>query len=465
VRLLPCDLDAEAAVVSGCVYHGAFDLIADATRPEHFMSDAFAKLIEGCFEVSRGGAKPDSVTVGSWLKSTGVPDRCDDLEKLAGRCPDPSQIEAYAKIVREKSMQRRAIKWAEQTAAQGYENVADVGEWLSGCERGLFDLTQDKRADTGADMSSVLRDAFSVLLEIENGTRPAMGLETGLIGFDTYTTGMRPGELFVVAARPGMGKTALATQIADYVSSGENPVGAMLFSLEMPREQLALRLVASEAHVDLRKLRCGQLDRVKLDHSGQTDHQRVVEAARRLARSNLWIDDQQGITPIELLSRVRRRAAEWSRRNIKLGLVVVDYIQLMSGGKKCDNRQDEVSYISRSLKSLAREMKIPVIALAQLNRNVEKQQDKRPNLADLRESGAIEQDADCVCMLYRDEYYTKGKNPKTVGYCELIVAKQRNGPTGIIVLGFDAQCTYFKNVDADARKRYKIAVKLMDSGD
>lgn len=461
MKLPPCDLDAEAAVVDAMVNHGAFDLIADSIRPEHFMSDTNAKFVEACFEVSRKGARPDGVTVGSWLRSAGLPDRATELQLMRGRCPDPDQVERYATIVREKSMQRRAISWGERTAEDGYGNVADVGAWLAERERALFELTQDKRVDVGDDMAGVIRSTFSVLIEIENGTRPSMGLETGLTDFDETTTGLRAGELFVVAARPGMGKTALATQIADYVSCGDSPSGVMLFSLEMPREQLALRLVAAEAKVDLRRLRCGKFDNTSRDAEGLTEAQRVTAAAKRLARPTLWIDDQQALNPVEMLSRIRRRSAEWSRKGIKLGLVVVDYIQLMSGGKKSEGRQEEVAYISRSLKAMAREMKIPVIALAQLNRNVEKQQDRRPHLADLRESGAIEQDADCVCMLYRDEYYTKGKDPRTRGFCELIVAKQRNGPTGIVVLGFDKACTYFRNVDRETRKEYLKAVKLI----
>jgi replicative DNA helicase len=473
-RVPPHDLDAEAAVLSAILLSKeALDRVLELLKPEHFYSDANGRIYEAVQKLAEGGNPVDIVQVASWLRSRerlGQVGGPSYIAQLADATPAVAHVHAHAAVVYEKWRLRQLIATCQKVAAEGYGDVGTVQEFIDGAEQAVYELARSATKSPVEPLGLVLRSAFQQITEAAERGHRITGYPTGYEKFDAKTAGLHSGDLTIVAARPGMGKTAFVLNVAVNMASPRelqyvNPEGAgivtvhepgfgvVVFSLEMPREQLATRMVCSEAHVDLGRLRQG--------HLLPEDWRRLTEAGQYLSSLPIWIDDTPAIGLLELRAKVRRIQAEYNReptppdkeRGIearpgrKIGLVAIDYLQLMKGREGATSREQEISEISRGLKQLAKELGVPVIALSQLNRAVEtrNKQDKRPQLSDLRESGALEQDADLIIFIYRDEYYN-AETTNAKGIAELIIAKQRNGPTGIVKLAFIREFTRFENL-------------------
>jgi replicative DNA helicase len=332
--------------------------------------------------------------------------------------------------VREKAILRSLISTATDIATRGYEEQGNVEEFLDTAEKVIFDISEKKIKASFVAVGDMITDTLKTIDKLYQRKEMVTGVPTGYEDLDKLTAGLQPADLIIVAGRPGMGKTAFALNIATHAAySG---VGAAIFSLEMAKEQLVLRMLCSEARVNSSKVRSGYL--------GERDFPQLARAAGRLHEAPIYVDDTPAISVLELRAKARRLLRDRSK---KVGLIVVDYLQLMRGMGGANNREQEISEISRSLKALAKELSVPVIALSQLNRRVEDRGDRRPQMSDLRESGAIEQDADVIMFIYRDEVYSKDESKK--GLAEVIVAKQRNGPTDTITLTFLGEYTRFEN--------------------
>ena len=464
-RVPPHDLDAESAVLSAVLLErDALDRVQELLSSEQFYSPANRRIYDACIALAQAGQPIDAVTVASWLKSRerlaevgGIP----YIAKITDSAPSVANLESYARVVREKFRVRRLIGTCQKVAAEGYGDVGEVQGFIDSAEQEIYEIARTPESSTVSPIRDILKVTFRKLTEAtERGSR-ITGTPTGFAGLDDLTSGLHEGDLVIIAARPGMGKTSFVLNIAVNVAApatvqGENGQGAeespgfgcAVFSLEMPKEQIATRMVCSEAHVDVGKVRKGLL-------VGE-DWSRLTQAASFLAHLPIWVDDTAALTVLDLRSKVRRIQAELSRsveqgvEGPKLGCVIVDYLQLMKGRDGVNSREQEISEISRGLKQLAKELRVPVIALSQLNRAVEtrSEKNKRPQLSDLRESGAIEQDADMIVFIYRDEYYNKDSQAR--GVAEIIVAKQRNGPTGKVPVKFTSSCTRFDNLEPGA---------------
>jgi replicative DNA helicase len=468
-RVPPHDLDAEAAVLSAILLNReALDRVLEILKPEHFYSDANGKIFEASMALALAGTPIDIVSVASYLRDRETLSQIGGasyLAQLSDATPAVAHVGAHAAVVYEKWRVRQLIATCQRVAAEGYGDVGVVQEFIDSCEQDIYQLARTASSTSVQPLSQVLRAAFQqITAAAERGDR-ITGISTGYEKLDAKTAGLHAGDLTIVAARPGMGKTSFVLNLAVNVASPrtvaspgpgeaghgierhEPGFGVAVFSLEMPREQLATRMVCSEGRVDLGRLRQGYLQ--------PDDWRRLTESASYLSSLPIWIDDTPAISLLEVRAKVRRIQAEYNREasgtnsERKMGLVVIDYLQLMKGRDGVNSREQEISEISRGLKQLAKELSVPVIALSQLNRAVETRttKDKRPQLSDLRESGAIEQDADMIVFIYRDEYY----NPETTnakGLAELIIAKQRNGPTGKVMTRFTASCTRFDNLAA-----------------
>ncbi|EYF01877.1 replicative DNA helicase [Chondromyces apiculatus] len=448
-RVPPHDLQAEAAVLSAILLDGAaLDRVLEILKPEHFYSDANGRIYEAAQELAQAGTPIDVVTVSSWLRDRERLQQIGGagyLAMLADATPAVTHVAAHANVVREKWRLRQVIATCQRVAAEGYGDVGDVKAFVDGAEQSLYELARAAKRSSTQTVATALQTAFDKIVAAAERGDVITGVATGFRKFDALTAGQHDGELTVVAARPGMGKTSFVLNLAVNVASPEEgskrpAQGVAVFSLEMPGDQLAQRMVCSEGRVDVARARQGLLQ--------PPDWRRLTEAATYLSALPLWIDDDPSLGLLELRAKVRRIQAEYNRPPTaedpgrRLALVVVDYLQLMVARAGAANREQEISEISRGLKRLAKELGVPVIALSQLSRAVESRADKRPLLSDLRESGAIEQDADTVVFIYRDEYYN-AETTTAQGIAELIVAKQRNGPTGRLLLRFAASCTRF----------------------
>ena len=357
----------------------------------------------------------------------------DFIREVLGSVPTSANVKYYAKIVKEKSLMRRLIRTTEEITAQCYQGTDNVEALMDSTEKKIFNLMQSRG---GGDFTPIRQVVINALERIEAASKQngsITGVSTGFIDLDYQTSGMQPSDLILVAARPSMGKTAFVLNMAQHMAFRDN-ITTAIFSLEMSKEQLVNRLFSLESKVDAQVLRNGRLE--------DSDWERLIESAEIIGNSNLIIEDTPSISIAELRSKCRKYKME-----MNLGVIIIDYLQLMSGssgGKSSTSRQQEISDISRSLKAVARELNVPVIALSQLSRAVEQRDDKRPMLSDLRESGAIEQDADVVMFIYRDYYYNKESEKKNIA--EIIVAKQRNGPVGTVELAWRPQYTQFGNL-------------------
>ena len=468
-RVPPHDLDAEAAVLSAVLLErDALDKVLEILKPEHFYSEANHRIFEAATALALTGTPIDVVSVMAWLRDRewlAQVGGSSYLAQIADATPAVAHVAFHAKVVYEKWRLRQLIGTCQRVAAEGYGDVGTVQEFIDGAEQSIYQLARTSQTSSVQPLAQVLKAAFEqITAAAERGDR-ITGISTGYERLDAKTAGLHDGDLMIVAARPGMGKTSLVLNIAVNVASprtvtspgpGEDGhgyerrdpgYGVCVFSLEMPREQLGSRMVCTEGRVDLGKLRQGFLQ--------PDDWRRLTESASYLSTLPIWVDDTPAISILELRAKVRRIQAEYNQTDIqgqpdrRVGLVVIDYLQLMKGRDGVASREQEISEISRGLKQLAKELRVPVIALSQLNRAVEtrtnKDNGKRPQLSDLRESGAIEQDADTIMFIYRDEYY----NPETTnakGLAELIIAKQRNGPTGKVLVRFAPSYTRFDNL-------------------
>lgn len=469
-RVPPHDLDAEAAVLSAVLLDaGAFDQAYEVLRAEHFYSDANRRVFEAVLDLQGKGQPVDVVSVASWLRSRERLEQVGGtpyLAQLADATPAVAHVGQHARVVREKYRLRQVIATCQQYAAAGYGDCGDVQEFIDHAEQSIFDIARVPERTAVRPVRDAINRAFDLLAAAARRGEAVTGVPTGFTRLDRQVAGLHPGDLYIVAGRPGMGKTAFVLNIATNAAQahrvrvddphapfGEAEVeepgyGVAFFSLEMPREQLASRLLATEARVDVSKIRSGAI--------GHEDWNKLTDAAARLGKLPLWLDDTPALGLLDLRAKVRRLKADINRasgdapRAQKLGLVVVDYLQLMQGRRDAGNREQEISELSRGLKQLAKELEVAVIALSQLNRSVETRtsKDKRPQLSDLRESGAIEQDADTIIFIYRDEYYNKDMTAEP-GVAEIIVAKQRNGPTGTVKVHYEAAFTRFDNLSSE----------------
>ncbi len=431
VRTPPHNSDAEISVLGSMLIHPeAVAKGVEILQPGDFYHETHRQVFEACVALFNQAKPLDVVVVGEQLRQSGHLEAIGGLPylmELASAVPTAAHVEYYARIVKETSLMRRIISVSTKLVAEAYQNELSAQDLVDRAQRDLFSLTQGGQRDY-VSLHQVLLETFTHLEYLYAHKGKLVGLPTGFHDLDRMTAGLQKSDLIIVAARPSMGKTMLCLNLARNVALYDQ-VPVALFSLEMSREQLALRLLSAEAELSAQRLRTGEMD----DNMWGV----VSRALGRLGEAPIYIDDTPGISALELRAKARQLKVQHN-----IGLIIIDYMQLMSG-RRAENRQQEISDISRSLKALARELDVPVMALSQLSRAVESRQDKRPMLSDLRESGAIEQDADVVAFLYREDYYMKdAANPDIT---ELIVAKQRNGPTGTINLLFKKDIGKFYN--------------------
>ena len=435
-RQPPHSEDAEQSLLGGIMLEErAWDQIADVVGGRDFYRPDHRLIFSAMGDLMERNQPLDAITVGDHLQRQ---DKLDDaggrayLARLVGNTPGAANIRRYASIVREHAMLRQLIEVGGDIAASAFESEGrQVEELVDLAEQRVFEIAErGQRSGSGfiavKDMIQPSIDRLDALSKSEGGIT---GVETGFEDLDKLTAGLQAGDLIVIAGRPSMGKTTLALNIAENAAIGHN-LATGVFSMEMPREQVAMRMIGSIGRVNQSHLRSGRLT--------EDDWTRINSAGSMMSHAPIFIDDAPGLTPIEVRARSRRL-----KREHGLGMIVVDYLQLMQVGGSIENRATEISEISRSLKSLARELNVPVVALSQLNRSVEQRNDKRPVMSDLRESGAIEQDADVIIFIYREEVYDS-ETPRK-GVAEIIIGKQRNGPTGTFLLTFKGEFTRFES--------------------
>jgi len=432
-RVPPQNLEAESSVLGGILLENdAINVVLELLRTGDFYRESHRKIFRAMIELADRSEPVDIITLSECLKNRG------ELEAVGGSAylaslndfvPTAANISYYARIVREKSILRHLINAATEVATKGYDGTGNVEELLDSAERAIFDITEQRIKGSFVKVGDMMKDSIKMVEKLFERKTMITGVPTGFKDFDTKTAGLQPADLIIVAARPGMGKTAFSLNIASHAAfSG---YGVAVFSLEMAKEQLALRLLCSEARVDNSKVRTGYLS--------DRDFPKLATAAGRLHDALIFVDDTPAISVSELRAKARRIARD---REKKLGLIIVDYLQLMRGTGAAQNREQEISEISRSLKALAKELNVPVLAVSQLNRRVEDRNDKTPQLSDLRESGAIEQDADVIAFIYREAAYNPKSDDNTA---TITIAKQRNGPTGDLTLTFLREFTRFED--------------------
>ncbi|MHB8764977.1 MAG: replicative DNA helicase [Deferrisomatales bacterium] len=433
-RVPPHSLEAECGVLGAILLNNdILTHVAEVVQRDDFYRSGHRLIYEAMVELYERGSPMDLVTVTEALRQKGALEKAGGathLASLTSQVPSVENAVHYANIVRERSILRRLIWVSTEIANEGYGADSDVEVFLDRAEQAIFEVTARKTRPAFTRVKDILRDSFAKIEELYAKKDLVTGVPTGYHDLDQLTAGLQPSDLIIVAGRPGTGKTSFVLNIAQHAAiSGGLPVG--FFSLEMSKEQLVMRMLCSEARVDSHRLRRGMLR--------DADWPKLTRAAGALAEAPIFIDDTPGISTLDLRAKSRRLKSEHG-----LGLVIVDYLQLMRGRGNYDVREQEISEISRSLKGLAKELSVPVIALSQLNRGVESRSDKRPMISDLRESGAIEQDADVIMFIYRDDLYNKDSADK--GIAEIIVGKQRHGPTDTVKLAFLAEFTTFENL-------------------
>ena len=433
-RVLPHSIEAEQSVIGSMLMdREAVIAASEIITGSDFYQQQYGIMFDAMVELFNEGKPVDLVTLQDRLKEKDVPPEVSSLDfvrDIITIVPTSANVKSYATIVSEKAVLRRLIKTTEEIANTCYAGKEPLENILADTEKSIFDLLQNKG---GQEFVPIKQVAINVLEKIEDAYKnqgTVTGIPSGFIDLDYKLSGFQPSDFILIAARPSMGKTAFVLNVVDYVSVRKN-LPCMVFSLEMSNVQLVNRMLSLESTVDADKIRKGRLD--------SNDWGKLIEGADSIAKSQLIIDDTPGISIAELRSKCRKYKMENN-----LGLVIIDYLQLMSGNGKTDSRQQEISDISRSLKALARELDVPVVTLSQLSRAVEQRPDHRPMLSDLRESGAIEQDADVVMFLYRDDYYNKDTDIK--GIAEIIIAKQRNGPIGTVKMAWIPEQTRFADL-------------------
>jgi len=430
----PQNISAEqAALGSMLLQEDAILSVVEILKPEDFYRQSHEIIYRCIGELFDRNNGVDLITLTEELKRKNLLEKIGGvtyLTNLINSVPTAANIEYYVKIIEEKAILRNLINSATKIISMGYEEKEDAKILLDKAEHLMFEVSQRNLGQAFVPIKEILQDSFEKIEDLYHRDEYITGIPTGFTEFDDMTTGFQPSELIVIAGRPGMGKTAFCMNIAQNAAIAKNTPVA-IFSLEMSKSQLVQRMLCSEARVDAHNLRKGRL--------AESDWPTLSMAAGRLSSAPIFIDDTAGTTSLEIKAKARRLKAQHN-----LGLIIIDYLQLMQNSTRVENRQQEISDISRSLKSLARELNVPVIAASQLSRAVEQRNEKKPRLSDLRESGAIEQDADLVIFIYREEYY-KPKTEKR-GTAEIIISKQRNGPTGTIDLAFIKEYAKFENL-------------------
>jgi replicative DNA helicase len=433
-RLPPQNLEAETSVLGAVLLENeALNRVLEILTEDDFYREAHRRIFSAILHLYEHSEPVDLITLSEVLKTRGDLDPVGGVEylnSLVNGVPTAANISYYAKIIKEKAILRKLINRATEIVSQSYSNSGDVDEFIDQAERTIFEISEDRVRPSFYPIKDLIKSSFKTIERLYEKRQLITGVPTGFQRLDELTSGLQPADLIIIAGRPSMGKTAFALNIAQHASVRATTPAA-IFSLEMSKEQLALRMLCSEAKVDAHRLRGGFLS--------EADWPKLTRAAGSLSEAPLFIDDTPGLSALEMRAKARRLKIEHN-----LGLVIVDYLQLMRGRASADSREQEISDISRSLKALAKELSIPVIALSQLNRRVEERGDKRPQLSDLRESGAIEQDADVILFLYRDEVYNKSEENR--GKAEIIIGKQRNGPTDKVDLAFLDKYTRFENL-------------------
>jgi replicative DNA helicase len=435
-KVPPQNLEAEQSVLGGILLDNlALNTVLELLETDDFYSEAHRKIFSAIIELSNRNEPCDLITLSNILKIQKRIEKVGGTAYLASLVDNVSSavnIAYYAKIIKEKSILRRLIGTATEILNKSYDAGMDIDSVLDEAEHAIFEISENKIRPSFHPIREIIKDSFKTIERLYAKKELVTGVATGFDKIDDLTSGLQNSDLIIIAGRPSMGKTAFALNIAQFAAL-ETGVPVAIFSLEMAKEQLATRMLASEARVDSQRLRKGFL--------GETDWPKLTTAAGRLSEAPIYIDDTPAITVIEMKAKSRRLKAEAG-----LGLVILDYLQLMRGGAFKDSREQEISEISRSLKALAKELSVPVIALSQLNRKVEDRTSRRPQMADLRESGAIEQDADLIAFIYRDEVYNRSDDNPDKGIAEIIIGKQRNGPTGTVKLAFQEKYTRFENL-------------------
>lgn len=434
-KVPPQNLEAEQSVLGAIMLDPETgSSVFEILQPEDFYRDTHRLIFVAVRELFEKGDPIDLVTVAEILSQQGRIEQIGGIatiSEIARSVPSAANVEYYAKLVAEKSLLRQLIKVSSQIAERGYEPGEEARSLMEEAERMILELSQRRLKEGFVSIRTILLETFEKIEYLYANKGNLTGVPTFFNDLDLMTSGWQPSDLIIIAARPSMGKTALVLNMAQNAAvRAKIPVA--LFSLEMSKEQLVQRMLCSEAMVDQQRVRTGDL----LD----TDWPKLTRAVGPLSEASIFIDDTVGISLAELRSKARRLKMENG-----LGMIVIDYLQLMTVGKRSESRQQEVAQISRGLKGIARELKVPVIALSQLNRGVEQRQDKRPIMSDLLESGAIEADADVISFIYRDEYYRPDSEKK--GIAEIIIAKHRNGPVGTVELGYLKEFTKFVNLD------------------
>lgn len=434
-RVPPHNLEAEQAILGGILLDPeALGKAIEVIEAEDFYHESHQVIFQQLLDLFERGDPIDVIALTENLQSRQLLQRCGGVQyitSLTDVVVTSANIGYYAKIVKEKATIRKLIQVTSGIFSRCFELDTDVDSFLDEVEKQIFAISENKIHPDYYPIREVVKESFEKIEKLTKSKEFITGVPTGFDDIDRLTAGLQPSDLIIVAGRPGMGKTALALNIAQFCACKHN-IGVGIFSLEMSKNQLVTRMLCSEAEVDSQGLRRGYIE--------LPDMQRLIRAAGELAQAPILIDET-ATTVLEIRATSRRMMAEHG-----IGLIIVDYLQLMRGRANAERREQEISEISRSLKILAKELNVPIIAISQLNRRVEDRRDRRPEMADLRESGAIEQDADVIMFIYRDEVYNRDETNQNRGIAEVIIGKQRNGPTGIVKLAFQSRFTAFRNL-------------------
>jgi replicative DNA helicase len=435
-KLPPQHIEAEQSVLGGIlIENDAINKVLEILAPEDFYRESHRKIYHALINLTARDEPADLITLTNELRKIDQLDSVGGasyLTSLIDSVPTAANIEYYAKIVKEKSILRQLIQTSTEIITQSYEDRADVESFLDEAERSIFQISENRVKPSYYPIRDIVKQSFKTIERLYEKKELVTGVPSGFKELDRMTAGFQSADLIIVAGRPSMGKTAFCLNVVQYAAI-EKRIPVAVFSLEMSKEQLVIRMLCSEARVEGTRLRTGFLN--------ESDWPRLTLAAGNLSDAAIFIDDTAALSVLELRAKARRLKADQG-----LGMVIIDYLQLMKGRTRAESRQQEISEISRSLKAVAKELNIPVIAVSQLSRRTEERTGMRPQLSDLRESGAIEQDADVILFLYRDEVYNRAEDNPNRGKAELIIGKQRNGPTGKIELAFLDKFTTFKDL-------------------
>jgi replicative DNA helicase len=435
-KLPPQNVEAEQSILGGIlIENDAINKVTEILTPDDFYRDAHRKIYNALINLTERDEPADLVTLTNELRKLNQLDAVGGASYVASlidSVPTAANIEYYAKIVKEKAILRKLIQTSTEIITQSYEDRGDVESFIDEAERAIFQISERRVKPSFYPIRDIVKQSFKTIERLFERKELVTGVPSGFRELDQKTAGFQPSDLIIVAGRPSMGKTAFCLNVAQYAAI-EKKTPIAIFSLEMSKEQLVIRMLCSEARVEGTKLRTGFLI--------ESDWPRLTLAAGNISEAPIFIDDSAALSVLELRAKARRLKAEHG-----LGMIVVDYLQLMKGRLRAESRQQEISEISRSLKALAKDLAVPVIAVSQLSRRTEERQGMRPQLSDLRESGAIEQDADLILFIYRDEVYNRSEDNPNRGKAEVIIGKQRNGPIGKVDLAFLDKYTTFKDL-------------------